>query len=456
MRERETQAATYGAYDLQGRLSPVGVEGLSSWEMPLQESRRPSENASTPAWINYFDTNWKKEGLPFNWYNLSHKDKAIGFSMQSQMNLLKSPNNAEQVADWRQKTKQDLLGFKLEYLSDHLVYPQKYHRNPTDPTRLEDPLYGKSKYNPNASADIEEMVSADERNGSVKESLRDLKKFFLSDKTPDGSLGIMISPKGETGLKTDNGQEIEYPDSYFFIMQKTGDTVTNYTVKTDLSVEECREASFTGKPLSEFASVEDQVRATAMITPGEHDSIKSVKDVIGVLKNIKPDYAFKKIGWEEVEQDIVNADKLYNFDSKTSQAIADFEAFTVTGHPTRLVYQKAIAATILRMSDVFFQEQEHIRRPIILKEGSWQYPQYESYRSFGAMLAQVAERPGCAGGGGKNSVFVTSLATRLGTVGEDQYGGRTFNCPSCGKTNLRPEGGFLPACQHCNSTEVAC
>lgn len=38
----------------------------------------------------------------------------------------------------------------------------------------------------------------------------------------------------------------------------------------------------------------------------------------------------------------------------------------------------------------------------------------------------------------------------------DKYGERTFPCPKCGKTNVRPKDELLSNCQHCGSSEVAC
>ncbi len=39
---------------------------------------------------------------------------------------------------------------------------------------------------------------------------------------------------------------------------------------------------------------------------------------------------------------------------------------------------------------------------------------------------------------------------------QDKYGSRTFNCPQCGQTNLRPENELLSNCQHCGSDKVSC
>jgi len=41
-------------------------------------------------------------------------------------------------------------------------------------------------------------------------------------------------------------------------------------------------------------------------------------------------------------------------------------------------------------------------------------------------------------------------------LSEDQYGERTFECPECGKTNVRPENELIKNCQHCGSSKVAC
>ncbi|HSA83354.1 MAG TPA: hypothetical protein VLF20_00525, partial [Patescibacteria group bacterium] len=87
---------------------------------------RPGEKEGLASWITYFDTNWDKEGLPFTWHLLQNKNHKIGFSIKGQLRTLMDLTDGDQVARFRQRTKQDLLGFKLEYLSDHLIYPRRY------------------------------------------------------------------------------------------------------------------------------------------------------------------------------------------------------------------------------------------------------------------------------------------------------------------------------------------
>lgn len=41
-------------------------------------------------------------------------------------------------------------------------------------------------------------------------------------------------------------------------------------------------------------------------------------------------------------------------------------------------------------------------------------------------------------------------------IGDDKFGSRDFECPECGKTNIRPKDELVKNCQHCNSSKVAC
>jgi hypothetical protein len=422
----------------------------------LPHEEGPPESG-TGNFISYFDTNWQRENLPQDWYKLrSLKGKHVGFSMQTQMDLLKDAQNTEEVTSWTQKTKQDLVGFKLEYLSDHVVYPCKYERSASDPTRLENSLYG--------NADMVETVSADERNGSVVRGLKEMKAFFLDENTPDGSIAIMTSPAGPSGLKTDDGKDIAYPDSYFFIMQKQGETVHNFTLKTDFTIAECREALYqlTGRRLSPTAPMEEYVEAIAKITPREDGAPMQVEDIVTTLESVRPEYAFKtdekKTSWHEVYVDIAQGEKLYEFNHKTQDIIEEFEQYALEGTHSKEDLQKAVAVTILRMSKYFFEEEQDPQPQIgTLSQGQWaDIKPRLSTGSFGAALEQAAERPGCAGGGkGSSSVSVESITPRLGSAGEDEFGDLQFNCPHCHKTITRSPGNLYENCPEC-SESVRC
>ncbi|MBI4983220.1 hypothetical protein HZC32_01065, partial [Candidatus Woesearchaeota archaeon] len=241
-----------------------------------------------------------------------------------------------------------------------------------------------------------------------------------------------------------------------FIMQGEGQEVMNYTLKTNFKLPQCREAieKLTGQKLTFNSSVQDYVEAIATFKPGEKN-IYSVQDIVSTLRNVQPQHAFVDeqnsliTTWDMVARAIDQKEELYNFEEKTVRAIADFVIFAKEGNHTKEELQKAIAATILRMSDLFFRpDEQKVMQPSI-----W-YELCSNPLSFGKVLEKAAERRGCSGGG--DSVAVSSLVTRAGSLGEDQYGARAFNCPECGKMNLRPQGELLSACQHCGSKAVAC
>ncbi len=106
-------------------------------------------------YINHFDTQWHREGLPHDWYKLS----GIGFNMGLQMNLLTSTeDNAKKL--FEEQTRMDILGFALEYLSGGLVYTFKYHvvEKPDGTRALYDEVYKKF---------MMDTASKEERGGTV-------------------------------------------------------------------------------------------------------------------------------------------------------------------------------------------------------------------------------------------------------------------------------------------------
>jgi DNA-directed RNA polymerase subunit RPC12/RpoP len=60
---------------------------------------------------------------------------------------------------------------------------------------------------------------------------------------------------------------------------------------------------------------------------------------------------------------------------------------------------------------------------------------------------------GGASDGASSSIFTANSVSQFGT---DKYGERSFKCPDCNETNIRPEGELLMSCQHCGSKKVSC
>ncbi len=64
--------------------------------------------------------------------------------------------------------------------------------------------------------------------------------------------------------------------------------------------------------------------------------------------------------------------------------------------------------------------------------------------------------PPIVGGSCGASANGETSSTFNNTVLKDKYGPRTFECPNCGNTNLRPENELLSNCEHCGSDKVSC
>lgn len=67
---------------------------------------------------------------------------------------------------------------------------------------------------------------------------------------------------------------------------------------------------------------------------------------------------------------------------------------------------------------------------------------------------------GCGPSGGFSANIDKTLNSSPFSVSDfemtDKYGDRKFECPECGKVNIRPENELVANCQHCNSSKVAC
>lgn len=379
--------------------------------MVEKTQRFDDNNKDLSEYIDHFDLNWKTEGLPQDWYNLK---KRVGFSMDTQMQLLQGVDK-QSVALWAEQTKRDALAFCLEYLSDGIVYPFQYEKEYKGDGvwELVDKKYGKTML---------ETVTKQERNSAVFRSLSRIQDFFLSPHTPDGSMAIMPSPKGPSGLTTDDSKPIVYPDSYWFVMVKDGEQVRGCTIKTDFDLEECREAVglLNGYPvLSKTSSLEEYNQAVTFLDPRYQDNC-STQHVLQTLQQARTNnpFAFGNKTWKEVARDIQRGEELYRFNKKTQELIEEFKEYVISGDFSEFELRKALAATMLRLSKLFLIDEK--------QAGHKAYGCYDEERkpmfhiTYGQILDKVEEIPGCAGGGINNSksTLIDSLVPRIGKLGE--------------------------------------
>lgn len=442
------RAIDYGSWGFE----PVQHRGL---QLRLVETERPQSELEKL--IDHFDQNWGAEGLPQDWYNLKKK---VGISMDLQMNLL-TDESPEALYLWTSRTRLDTSRFTQEYLVRGSVHPYRWEmiQGPNG-ALLYDPRYKKA---------MRDTVSPSERNGSVVRALGIVETAIVND---GNKVTVMPSPHGRTGLRADNGKEIEYPEYYWFVNEIKGDAVFGYAIRTDFSLTESREAikRLTGRELPTDAPLEDYVSAIALISPEQ--GINSARDVVDVLRDVRRSfgrpYAYKNRGWDEVYDGLEKGERLYEMGKETDRIIEEMVDHLPAAGLSRLDRQKIIAATILRLSKLYLVDDSD-EYEIAHREENVIWPKRfqidESslvYGVFGQALNEVEKIPGCAGGGQAESV--TSIVDRLGIAGsglgiklpEDKYGAREVKCPTCGQISIRPKDKLLERCLHCLSNAISC
>lgn len=420
---------------------------------PIEAERPQTELESL---ITRFDQNWREERLPRDWYNLKKK---VGFSMDLQMNLLVD-ESPEALDEWTSRARLDVSRFTQEYLVRGSIHPYKWEmREGPSGVYLYDPRYKKA---------MVDTVSPKERNGSVVRALSVIENAIVND---GKKVTVMPSPQGRTGLRADNGKEIEYPENYWFVDEVVGSEVFGYAIRTDFSLAESREAikRLTGRELAPDAPLEDYVSAVALISPEQ--GINSATDVVDILRDVRRSfgrpYAYKTRGWEEVYDGLEKGEELYEMGKETDRIIVEMGEHLPVEGLSRIDRQKIIAATILRLSKLYLVDDSDEyeiahREENVIWPKRFQIDEPTYYGNYGQALDEVEKIPGCAGGGQAESV--ASIVDRLGIAGsglgiklpEDKYGSREVECPSCGKISIRPKDKLIPQCFHCGSNKVAC
>lgn len=352
--------------------------------------------------VIHFDKNWRQEGLPYDWFNLDE----VGFSLKRQMSLLEGLDSVSK-SKWIQQTRRDILGFGLEYLRQGAVFPFEYEIVRTDKgLDLIDPKYGGRR--------LLDTVDPAERNGVVAQSLQKMQEHLLSG----GETAVMVSPDGWTGLKTDKGKDIVYEDTQVYFLKREGDSIVGTTFRTDFSLGEAKEVVriMTGITLPDNASSIDVVRTVAL---GSDKNIKP-EDAVFSLKKARGEARkepYKGKSWQNMFDDIKNRDFLYDFDKKIETMIEDFEESVLSDNLPKFDIQKALAATILRISKHSLFEGKHgVSDELSHHSYDRKYADI-GYVTYGDVLDKVKELPGCAGGGSSTK----SITDRLTSIKDRGY-----------------------------------
>ena len=176
-----------------------------------------------------------------------------GFNVRLQMDILSQNPSYQEVDLWLKKTKEDIKAFWLEYLARLPILPIKIGIDDKK-ERLIAPEY--------ADAGLVDVISAKERNGSVKNSVLEIENFLIKAKS--NSVAALISPPGWTNLKNEDGISTSYKDTQIYIFYKDEqEKIRAFTLVSNLSLEDNRNLvyNFSGKDIDNNLSTKEKIIA---------------------------------------------------------------------------------------------------------------------------------------------------------------------------------------------------
>ena len=130
--------------------------------------------------------------------------------------------------------------------------------------------------------------------------------------------------------------------------------------------------------------------------------------------------------------------------------------------------QLANYATLAEKEKAFFslenyalklkKDYEKLQRGNIIfsKDIRWEFRLQDIVGDFGYQPPKVAGSCGSTSKDSFTSSNIFNKLSELNSLMSDKYGDREFDCPECGRTNIRRKDKLISNCQHCNSSKVAC
>lgn len=408
-------------------------------------------------------------------YNLDD----TGFHVESQIKLLIENYNAGvSIQDTIQQIEQDINGFNFEYLKEAPVFgiPLEFARV-QEQERIVARLYGKKLW--------VDSVDEIEREGVVKKAVKELEEKAV--KASPGTMFVIHSGEGWSGyqakgknleklnhadIKSGRAKEIQYPDSQTYVVRINEDrSLTAVTLKANMSLSQSEEfvALLQGeaRQKNEERLIKERIKEVignvVEISPEEgkkiQDIAKTIKHIVG--GNVAyVDSLGRERTFDEMQFMLQSPKQLEELDTITKDLSGRFTDYVkwrlnVQDETLQSDLQIALGYTILNL----MHEVRGPTREKILEAGRIYRVGEEVERlAFDPRVAleELQKLPGCAGGG--NSMKIDSLVPRVGSLGEDEYGGLSFECPDCRRTNVRERGKLLSQCQYtdCRSKKVAC
>lgn len=402
--------------------------------------------------------------LPGTGFNVSSQIERLSKNLHDG---LENRKGFQEILDGSfQQVEQDVQGFVVEYLMEGVLFPIVLDRGVIDgKERIVGAFYDHKPW--------VDTITTDERNGAVKRALAgDIRKgtfgvedFLLSAKP--GSIAVMTSPPGWSGLFDSDGQPIKFPYSqtYIFQVQKDG-RPRGFTVKTDMRLDENEELLRRLKaPVNKEGSYQERiVKVVENVVFIDASEGENIEDIVGLIKDIKKsNTAFvdtnKNVRYfDEAYKDLQNPEKLWTLNERTQKSVDEFREYVEfcfrNGIADQRNFQIALGVVLLKLSDSIRRPGKQSMAEGRMHELDRNDVQFDPRRA----LEKMQEVGGCNGGGKKktqrDSISPREISTGESILEEDEYGSLEFDCPhaDCGKKNRREPHKLLENCQHCGKS----
>ena len=314
-------------------------------------------------------------------------------------------------------------------------------------------------------------ILALERNGSVLEASLKLEDFMA--KALPGSMAVITSPMGPSGMKDQSGKYIDYPMTQTLIYWKEeNDHLKGVTLVSDLNKEQNRELLYRlgglnknvySTEITEMDDLASIVRNPVLLGPNSGYFLdRVVNEILNIRGNsdIRLDLPNGQVEYRsalEYKRDLRRIDELLVFNQEAEQLLDKFRDFMLSNlscldNPfTKRRLEDELYKTILKITGTLEEYKRSRNKPVssgVERFGMTEkWIQDDSY-GYGNEMAFLQNKVGC-NGSGVGSQNISILGGRSyggGGVSENLSG----KCSKCG-INHAEIGG----CGFCNSCAMA-
>lgn len=277
-----------------------------------------------------------------------------------------------------------------------------------------------------------------------------IQKVMADRNTPDGTMMLSISPQGDVK----NGSI--YGQNFYDVYKKTKKGIEAYrftsgltTTESQVKVRRLDKRFDTNLRLSDYEFLSQPIR----INP-KNSNLKNPQAV--------HDYMHK----EHAHMSKQEFDRVIGLCAPLITAYIS----TLCDNPYDLIRQEKTFNALLNFADIMAgKANEHDifkDKQIINRVNSEEYvrqwiPSMTDINSLsGRPVRSVITGCGASHGSNISSLSspysVVEFSANINLHGSDKYGSRSFKCPNCHKTNVRPVDELLELCQNCGSDEISC